>query len=262
MFGGSKFISPTVRERRKKLLIRRFLIGLVLLIIIALALAFIPRIDAFSINHIAVTGNSIEASDELSTYIEREISGNYFYLIPKNNIFFYPKRSIERKILGDFTRINKVELSYEGNNSLLLDVVERKPYWLWCAETCFFMDENLFIFAKAPNFSGNVFFKASGGLEADEPIGQFYKLPWERNEFILFIEKLKELNLKAVGVFITAEEDIEVKLEDNTILKINPEKKLATTYADLETVLNSNTAGAKLPLEYIDLRFPNKVFYQ
>lgn len=260
-----KFRSPELRDKRRKRLVRFFVFYIGAGLTLATSLVFLLRTDWFKIKSVEVAGNSVEASQNISDITKAQISGNYLYFIPKSNFLLYPRRALKSELLNNFKRLVAVDVSYEGNNTLLVDVEERKPLWLWCVEQdCYFMDKNGYIFAKAPNFSGNVYLRASGGLnnEGGEVVGSKFAGNWNFEELKAFIEAIKEKGFVPVGIVITAERDAELLLKNGEVIKLSPTKSLSAAHTDLENALASGLISTEVPLQYIDLRFENKIFYK
>lgn len=260
-----KFRSPELRDKRRKRLIQIFVFYIGAGLILAVSLVLLLRIDWFKIKSVEVAGNSVESSKNISDITKAQLSGHYLYFIPKSNFLLYPRRSLKGELLNSFKRFEAVDVSYEGDNTLLVDVEERKPLWLWCEDKdCYFMDKDGYVFAKAPNFSGNVYLRASGGLnnEGGEIIGSKFANNWNFEELKAFVEAIKDRGFVPVGIAITPERDAEFLLKNGEVIKLSPTKSLASAYADLENALASGLLSSEAPLQYIDLRFDNKIFYK
>lgn len=260
-----KFRSPELAEKRRKRLARFFGLSIGVGLILAVALVFLLRIDWFKIKSIEITGNSVETSKNISDITKEKLAGNYLYLIPRSNFIFYPRRALSESLLYNFKRFEAVDVSYAGNNTLLVDVKERKPLWLWCEnQECYFMDKSGYVFAKAPNFSGHVYLRASGGLDnqGGEVIGSTFAQNWNFGELYSFVESMKEKGFVPVEIAITAESDAELVLKNGEVIKLSPTKSLSAARADFENALASGLISSEIPLQYVDLRFDNKIFYK
>ncbi len=81
-------------------------------------------------------------------------------------------------LLEKYKRIENVDLSTRGQ-TLTVSIKEREPAYLWCegnlsvdadtehAQKCYFADKTGYIFANAPQFSGDAFFIYAGLIEED-----------------------------------------------------------------------------------------------
>ena len=78
----------------------------------------------------------------------------------------FSRDRIEITLREQFPRIKTVNVGAVGLNDVGIKVVEREMVGVTCvqdeattSETCYFIDEDGFIFAQAPTFSGDSFFR-------------------------------------------------------------------------------------------------------
>ena len=139
--------SRLVKRKRRifyiKILIIIVLVGLALWGITALS-----RANFMVISAIEVEGNVALDSAEVITEVQKHISGNYLYLFPRTNKFFYPKNKINDSLKESFIRLDALEMSVSGNK-LKITISERVPAFTWCVgapqetrdQECYFLDE-------------------------------------------------------------------------------------------------------------------------
>ena len=267
MFGNRKFVSRELLKKKRKRFCRLFVFYSICILILLSIVIFVPRMKYFVIKEVVVSGTVVENSDILSDFVKEKIRGNYFFVVSKRNWLFYPQKSAELAVLQNFKRLNKAEISFEGNNTLLLEVAERKPDWIWCEESrCYFLDETGFIFDEAPNFSGNVYFETIGGGVVEEggsAIGQYFApTGWDLAEIKSFLKALSDFAIEAESLLVTVDGDIEVNILDNGYLKLGSNKDLNSAYNDLKNSIDGGEVSFEKKYEYIDLRFINKIFYK
>ena len=82
------------REKRRIFLNKILLLGFGLLMVLV-GLVYISRIDKLNISEIEIVGNNITDTQIIKESVKKEITENYFFGIPKTNIFFYPQNSIK-----------------------------------------------------------------------------------------------------------------------------------------------------------------------
>ena len=105
LFNRSRSLqSPKYAQKRRKKTI-----GLIFLLILSLILftalfIFIIRIPFFQINNIEIVGNSSLSIDQIKETALASIQGNYYNIIPMSNVIFYPKKSIEKILLNNFSQ--------------------------------------------------------------------------------------------------------------------------------------------------------------
>lgn len=131
---------------------------------------------------------------------------------------------------------------------------------------CYFLDQNSTIFAEAPNFSGDAYFKYYGLVEKNSPIGKEYMASSsEFNQINDFISATKQLSIKPIYLVAKGEGEFSLVLYGGGEVYFDVKKSLKSTYQNLETLLKSSELSFKqgyLPIEYIDLRYGNKLFYK
>jgi hypothetical protein len=196
---------------------------------------------------------------------------------------------------------------------LVVSLAERKAMYTWCgispdvvvqgipgsttsgSDDCYFIDQDGYIFDKAPYFSGEVYFKfygtpdapdvprldssrrgTSGGLStADsdfDPSGSFFSQQ-HFQQLISLRDILVGLGLKPVSLYVTNDGDIQIFLSSGSASSSGPEilLKLDADYENVAENLEAALTTAPLQSEfknkyssllYIDLRFGNKVYYK
>jgi cell division septal protein FtsQ len=272
-----------LKKHRRRVVLEKILISLLGLLAVFFSAVYLSRLNSLNINDIEISGNKVVSTEMIKTIIEQQLAGKYLGLFPKTNLLFYPKNKIENALQNQLQRLKNIDLKIQNNKILQVSVTERIPTYLWCgadlptnaaAENCYFMDTDGYIFDTAPYFSGEVYFKFYGGanINAVSPLGSYFS---EQNfqQLISFKNILLSLNLTPVALDDTNDGNMTMLLSRGISLAADP-KILFKADADFENVAeNLQTALTTEPLqsefknkyaslEYIDLRFGNKVYYK
>ncbi|MES2315402.1 MAG: hypothetical protein V4486_01555 [Patescibacteria group bacterium] len=244
-------------------------------------LSLLTRIDKFNITQVEATGNRVVDTGEIRTIALENLEGNYLYIFPKTNFLLYPKVDIQKELEAKFPRLQNISFSIKNDRVLEISMTERDGLYTWCGdnpatnndknEKCYFMDNTGYIFDEAPYFSGNVYFKFyDGGLETG--VGEYYE-PAIFSNLITFKKDLDALGLKDIAITVTKDDEIKVVLSPKAPPAPNPQLILKKD-ADLSKIIeNLQTALTTEPLQtdfkknygklnYIDLRFGNKVYWK
>ncbi len=274
------------KKHRRKVFRNNFFLFFIALLVIFASLSYLSRLKQLNIGAIEIIGNKVVETEAVKKVVEEQIAGKYLWLFPKTNILFYPQNSIKNELQDKFKRLNNISLSIKNNKILMVSLTERTALYTWCGDIpnlavkppselggltakdqCYFMDENGYIFDEAPYFSGEVYFKFYGAQSESYFFKQKFK------QLIAFKDILINLGLKPVILRITDSGEVEVFLSKGTssILTIGPkiifkiDADFQNVAENLETALNTEPLKSKFKnkyslLEYIDLRFGNKVY--
>jgi hypothetical protein len=241
-----------------------FFLGILLIGVIV----YVTHLSVFRISHVELSGNTVITQEEIEKNTQEFLSGSYFWLFPKNNIVWYPKSKLEEGLKENFKRIETINIHLKGTQTLSIDITERKGVSLWCSEgeKCYFMDTQSFIFADAPEFSGDAYFKYYGLISSD-PIGNTYMASsTEFSNLSKFIEKTRELSLKPVYLLGKEGGEFSLVLSGGGEIYFDIKESLSKTSENLEALLQTpalTTISEKdTTLDYIDLRFGNKLYYK
>ncbi len=134
---------------------------------------------------------------------------------------------------------------------------------------CYFMDSNSTIFAEAPQFSGDAYFKYFGLLDTNilSPIGHEYiKNTEDFSHMDTFVRVAQSLGIRPQYLVAKENGEYSLVLFGGGSIYFDTREPLEKTGDNLRTLLQSpvfaTTTKYGLPVEYIDLRFGNKLFYK
>lgn len=279
--------SPRIEDMKRKRRNRRRRIAVmlaVLFISLVGALAYFSSHHNVTINHIKVEGTQIINAPEVESYVMDGLSGRYIYLFARSNSFIYPHDKIYKGLIESFPRIETLAISRNKLNTLEIKISERSGAYLYCGadvpkvksevgENCYFINNDGYIFDKAPYFSGNVYFKYYSTLPIDtSPLTQ-YVFPTDRFHLLMrFVDSVTSLGFEPI--YFTVESDGTHSLYLNNKSGLTTPKVIFKLEDDLTSIFdNLSTAMGKSEfareinskydtLLYIDLRFDNKVLYK
>ncbi len=274
-----------LKKKKKKIFIRKIIIFGIILVLLVVGMSFLSRVKKLNIYEISVEGNKIIDTDTVRKVTEEKLSDYYIWLFPKTNLFLYPKNGLKTTLADTFKRFENIDLSLENTNTLKIKVTERSPEFMWCGntphvagerESCYFLDTYGYMFDEAPYFSGEVYFKFYETIHTPEdnsnPSGSYIAKGYF-DKLILFKNTLTEMDLKPVMIHIGDDNNIKIGLS-RTKASGNPPEIIFKKDADIQKIsanlkaaLNAEPLLSKFKkeyasLEYIDLRFGNKVYYK
>ncbi len=267
------------RERSRRRYLSLFLAALALILIV-----FLVEAPWLRVQTVAVSGNKVVPTSEIVALVESLTAGRYFYLIPKNHILWYPTESVRAGLLSVIPRLHNVSVYRQGFTAVEVAVEERSPLALWCVgesrDKCFFIDQAGLVYAPAPWFSSALFFEvratSAPAVLPAEPVPAIHLLKLARfaeaGQALLgsstsTATRFESAELLPAGdaAFTVRQYGIGAPLSWQ--LRLNLDQDLLIAGRNLASVWHSNAFqkefGAKRGrLEYIDIRFGNKVFYK
>lgn len=264
--------SDKLKKKRRKIFFIKMSLFFVLVFGFIGGLVYGVHTERLEIHEVKVVGAQENLNTEVRTHVEEMLSGSYLGILPKQNIFLYPKSSIEREIFTQFPRIQKVSLELDPFKEQVLHISlsERREIGVWCKNVdeeahCYFIDKEGYLFAPAPVYSDGVVFAYTGAIFEDDPLGEYYMNPEifvKITAFVRAIENNPELSaLDPVSLEYVSDTEYKLHLASGGYIFFSDTYGLEYAYDNLQVTLREAPALLN-SLEYIDIRIPDKVFYK
>lgn len=290
MFGRShRLKSARLKEKRRKVIIDKTIIVLFCAVGLWFLIFWLSGLSAIMVRNVEVEGAVYLLPEDIAATASGFLTGRYFFTIPRASIFFYPKKNIEQNILESYPRAVSVSVGFRNFHTIRILIVEREAAALWCgtvlpeqfkpaekSDECYLLDEDGFVFdmfypspnvdAKESLFSGkSSYVKFYGTLSGLNPVGQTYASAERFRALSRFSTDLVSLGLSTEAFNERPDGDYEAVLAGGT--------RLIFGLAFDETVILSNLGAIMADpsfgdiesfkrVDYIDLRFGNKVIYR
>lgn len=249
------------RQRARMLFISSLALGGLILVVSTLFGVHHPSVR---IANISVVGTTLAPSDLIHTSVSNSLSGSYFFIIPKNSIFFFPKEGIKRTLHDAFHTIEEVSVSRSGFNSITIAVGERTPVALWCGAVgegggdCFLMDASGYVFTKAQNPPSELVHFLGGGVS--KPLGDVF-LEGGFENLRAYIDDLKTAtNRTPYSVLVDMYGDVRVTFAEGGELRFTSDNASSALLDNIASVFSSRRFETDEALEYADFRFGNKIY--
>jgi hypothetical protein len=242
--------------------------------------AWLSYRESIRITDVAIEGTHAASEPEIAAIARAMLAETYLAKIDRNNRFLYPKQELRHEILTHDAHIEDVQISEREKKQLHVAIQEYIPNILWCSsqeealatsssEQCFLADDQGYVFAAAPLYSGypfTVYHTPIAGSEENDnnPIGLLL-LPKEEFEKVSnFTHMIEEKGVIVRAVEQLDPHDYELTLDRPWTIRFSSEKDATTTLNNLMLVLSKllPDAPASTSPSMIDLRFGNKVFYK
>jgi len=159
-----------------------------------------------------------------------------------------------------FPQFARVDISREGLSQLRVEITPRIPVALWCAEgkECAYLDEESVVFAEALPGSERLYYQLSGETIDSQRL----------KALLSFFGQLENQGLVPLQANFTETGSVVVTLRSGARLFIQESEGYDTALKRLEVLLGESGliprqgTTQELNLDYIDLRYGNKVYFK
>jgi len=275
-------LTPTrLRKKRRKILLVKFLLGIFVIFISLFFVRLFSNASFMTISQVEIVGSTAsEETSHLEQIVKGTTEGYYGHLISKSNVFFYPRGKIIENLSKTFKQVKGVEVDLNNWSKLTITIEERKPFEMWCTseesgasiifkDDCYFLDNQGYAFSKAPEISGDAYFKNYGNIQhaSTSPIGQQFLTPELFKAISSFRESLSKRNINPDKLIAKIDGDFEFYLPDGGRILFNTSQNFNVVLENIESLLQDpdirgSQGTLSTSLDYIDLRFGNKIFYK
>lgn len=256
-----------LKTRRRRLRAVIGVLGVVLFAGLLYGVHWSSYQKSMRIGEVSVRGAMLQDPDDVIAFVRGNLTEDSVHFIARDNIFAYPKEELRAGIARTFPRLQSVRLGRGGvfGTTLIVNVDERSAYATWCATTgaCFVFDEGGLIFAGTeragkPEMQYTFF----GGIDESTPVGSVF-LPEKLSGVRDLFQRMREARFTPIKMHVLDEQDYTIELTNGFTIKASFGQDIDTIVHNLELVsVSPALRGKEADLEYIDLRFGNRVYYK
>jgi len=254
-----------LRARRQRLR-RRLLVGLLFLLLVLAGLAdYGLWRKGVRISHIGIVG----ADPALATLAQSALAGTYLGIIPRDSGFFIPSSAIREAILAAHPEIAAVSVRHDGLDGIIVKADMRVPVARWCGlsptegvdEYCYLVDANGFVFSAADASSTplnpfKVYVPLLGGTST-EPLRASIAHADVLPSTFDFARQLSTLGSTVTSVIVNDDEVSDVLVSGTRITYVlGAEQQAFAALVSAKGQFNLSDGS----VDYVDLRFPGKVY--
>jgi len=209
-------------------------------------------------------------AEEITAEARNELSGTYFYIIPRNSLFFLPVGSIRNRVLREHADVVAVSVHASGLQGITVVSSPRSTAFLWCGvvrtapkDNCYEVDTDGLIFSKLdsvldPSIQSK-FLHVYTDVEGDalDPIRSHVSYASAIPNALRLAKALKTLQANILELTLHNDEaDFYTSGDTRITYVIGKEDASATLAASVFPTLHLNDGS----VEYVDLRFDGKVY--
>jgi hypothetical protein len=271
-----------VDRKRKQLLLRLQLAGLFVIAVIG-GLSYLSYDSSRAITNVQVVGIDSINQENISSLVSGELQGAYAFLFAKRNYWLYPKNEIKRQIDIQFTKVKKVNLSIRDKHTLVVSILERVPFALWCnAEkfnvltalspnrsftNCYNIDEDGLAFERLDKDATSSLVVFNKPFQGKALVGQNIFETKKFNDIKNLITILAATGLNSKEILFKDNGDFEIYMDSGEEYIFGGNDDLKVDVINLKLLLDSTdfknqSATSTKKIEYIDLRFGKKIFFK
>jgi len=250
-------------KRRKRLLFILIALGVVLMLLCGF-LIWGSHQSEVRIAQVSVFGLEQQPEEPVKLVVQESVVAAGAHWLARDNTLLFPRGTLTEQLLTAFPRFKEVHVSVRGMEtpSLAVTVTERQAAGLWCSDdsSCFHLDESGFIFDEADAYAEFVRFYGGNVATSSEAIGAVYT-----ENFSSLLGLIDELHIHHYDTTLVHMKGDEVTLTLANGLEVRTVRSDSRSHivSALDVVLSSEVLrGRGDELEYIDLRFGNRVYYK
>lgn len=261
--------SPLRTKRKKERKAAGILLSILALIVLAIII-FVLWLPALRIQAIEADGPDAEG---IKTVSMQALEGRAFGVLPRSSIFLIPEDDIRAKVLDAYPHVQAVSISATGLTTLKVKTSSRTNAFVWCGESpalpsasCYDADAEGLIFAAHPLSVASSTATSTdrellvyGPLEGagESPIRAHVTYASALPGALKFIKAMRGLGADISSVTLRGDEiDLHTNAGTRITYVIGKEGEAAILAATSFPSLKLNDGS----IEYIDLRFQNKVY--
>jgi hypothetical protein len=256
-----------------------FFLGFLILCLVIAGIIAIGRSQSLTIEHVQVVGVKTFPVQDILDYTHDYLQQQYLQVIPKSSSLFFSKKTLGTTLQKQFPVIDLVYISFVDPHTIRITIRERTPEVVWCfAEfDCGFIDRLGILYDRSPRFSDGIYtiFSSSEIKNFDNYFGKQIIEPETMYRFDQLFNQLQTEDIIVSQVQFLDNNDVAFIIE--RLFNRYPQKMtpiLGTLGQDDGIFLRDVFTGlgheafkrqyfaTPKDLEYIDLRFPGKVFYK
>lgn len=245
-------------------------LGLPALALSGLGLLYVVNLPVLRIGRVEVRGVRQVPAAEVEAAARTVIAGKAWGLLPNDSALFVSVKSVERELRSRFPTIDAVRVSRAFPQRLLIDIQERPLWGVYCERpfsggpprACSYLDRRGTAYTTFAHFEGWLLPVIYGSAPA--ALGGSAVSPVMLAFFDDAARAVAGLGggLLALTLASSTPEDARLVVAEGWQIWVNPSRPVGEWLGALTAVLEQEIGERRSSLDYVDLRFGNKVFYK
>lgn len=264
---NQKYISDALRRKKQKVKKIKTYSIFFLVLVSLVAFVYVLRLPYFQVAEVKIHGNVFVETQEIQQQTWDLLNKNILWIIPNKNIFLFSKRKLEESIKSN-PAIISVKIRKDFFHTLSIEIQEQEKEMIYCTSLekteCFYINKKGFIYAKIddiiiPEQEIIIYNEKEKKSLKDTLINEE-----TYTDIVLFVRNLARQEIKIKEVYIKADSTVDFVTWDNTRFVTSIFDEYKKDFANLMALFDQQVVIKEQlsNVEYIDLRFGNKVFYK
>ena len=264
---NQRYISDTLKKKKKKVIKIKIYLTVFFVILALTGLIFLSRLQSTLISNVQISGTLFVEQSEIEQKTNTILNKNFLWIIPLKNIFLFPKQTLVQSIKEN-PAVVSVKIKKNFPNTLIIEIVEQEKQVIYCTTPekteCMYVNKDGFIYAQVKDIiipeQEILIFNEKENKKIEEQILDQKKY----EEIILFVKNLARQEIKIKEIYIRTDSTIDFISRTDTRLVTSMFDEFEKDFRNLVALFEQNilTKDQLSQVEYIDLRFGNKVFYK
>lgn len=231
---------------------------------------YVMNLSQLRLKSVEVRGAALLSSDEIKKEVRNETSGKALYVFPKDNFLIISSKKIEEDLRRRFPQASGIAVSKKLPAALVVSVSERVFWGVYCqtagAEVaggpCFYIDTRGVVYDRLSGFRGlliPVIYSSAGAtlgnVAVDLAVLEFFGKARQSLAAI-------NADLLSVALSTSTPADIRLNVDEGWYALVTSSRPVEEWLNVLKTLLDKEIGARRDQLDYVDLRFGNKVFYK
>ena len=227
------------------------------LIIIGYSFYFVFFSDFLKVKNIEVSGAEKIGADNVKNVFLGEISKKMFFFIPKNILSVnFDKLSYD--ISSNFPEVEKISIKINLPDTVSAEIIEKTPAGCWCKDSnCNYFDRYGIVYQQNSKCDNLLTIVSDKEPEISKQVISEDNL---KDILKIFNESIGQAQIKDIRI---SDDKVILESKQGWIAYFKPYDDISGQIVNLKAILEQKVGANKASqLNYIDLRFGNKVFYK
>ncbi len=212
----------------------------------------------FQVNSIEIENSFTLDKEDLIDYFDQIITQKVL-LFSSKSIIPLSTNKIRSSVLSQTSVIKDIEIKKIFPSKLKVNLIERVPIAFLCKtkNNCYYIDKEGIVFQKSPLIEKNIIIINENNFLIGEKVVASKDL-----QQIFYLKKeLEKIDLAVDYFTFSKKNSLEVVLQDRWSIFFSNEKYVEEL-KNLKLILEKFSSEAKKEIDYIDLRFGDRIYYK